>query len=58
MLGRFCLAELDLVIAERISVRQIIVQYARHWAVCMYVCMYVYIYVRKKFRIVDCGFKA
>ena len=35
------------IIAERISVRQIIVQHTRHWAVCMYVC--IYIYVRKKF---------
>ena len=41
--------------AERISVRQIIVQHTRHWAVCMYVCMYIY--VRKKIGIVDCGFK-
>ena len=34
-----------MIIAKRISVRQIIVQYTRHWAVCMYVCMYVCMHV-------------
>ena len=33
-------------VAERISVRQIIVLYMRHWAICMYV--YIYIYMSAK----------
>ena len=44
-----------LVIAKRISDRQIIVQQVRRYSRVL-VCMYVCIYVRKKFRIVDSGF--
>ena len=44
-----------MLIAERISDRQIIVQQVWRYSRVL-VCMYVCIYVRKKFRIVDCGF--